>query len=90
MYSPYLIRTSIPQQYSGPTTDAMAYVEWLREDPRFSDILVQLSPALSGHAFPRLKLRYKPSLVQASHIHCFLMHICSCVSILEALNSPCS
>ncbi|KAB5524244.1 hypothetical protein DKX38_021993 [Salix brachista] len=51
-------------QYSGPSKDALAYVEWLREDFRFSDILVQISPALNGHAFPKLKLRYKPSLVQ--------------------------
>lgn len=55
-------------QYSGPSKDALAYVEWVREDPRFSDILVQISPASNGHAFPRLKLRYKPSLVQASFI----------------------
>ncbi|THG15364.1 hypothetical protein TEA_009457 [Camellia sinensis var. sinensis] len=51
-------------QYSGPLKDALAYEKWLREDHRFSDALFQISPALSGHAFPRLKLRYKPSLVQ--------------------------
>ncbi|XP_048227139.1 rhodanese-like domain-containing protein 8, chloroplastic isoform X2 [Ricinus communis] len=51
-------------QYSGPSKHALAYVEWLREDYRFSDILVQISPAFNGHAFPKLKLRYKPSLVQ--------------------------
>lgn len=50
--------------HSGPSKDALAYVEWLREDHRFSDILVQISPASNGHAFPKLKLRYKPSLVQ--------------------------
>ena len=55
-------------QYSGPSKDALAYVEWLRQDDRFSDILVQISPSLEGHAFPRLKLRYKPSLVQASYM----------------------
>ncbi|CAA6662724.1 unnamed protein product [Spirodela intermedia] len=46
--------------------------QWLRGDDRFSGILVQVSPATGGHAFPRLKLRYKPSLVQleggASHL----------------------
>ncbi|KAK3000776.1 hypothetical protein RJ639_020967, partial [Escallonia herrerae] len=47
-----------------PSKDALAYFQWLREDHRFSEILVQISPALNGHAFPRLKLRYKPSLVQ--------------------------
>lgn len=58
--------------HSGPTKDALEYVRWVREDHRFSDILVQISPAPNGHAFPRLKLRYKPSLVQfeggASHL----------------------
>lgn len=51
-------------QYSGPYTNALAYVEWLRADERFSDLLVQISPSRNGHAFPKLKLRYKPSLVQ--------------------------
>ncbi|KAF5733977.1 rhodanese-like domain-containing protein 8 chloroplastic isoform X1 [Tripterygium wilfordii] len=60
----YLNEQGINAQYSGPSKDALAYVEWLREDDRFSDILVQISPALNGHAFPKLKLRYKPSLVQ--------------------------
>ncbi|CAA2985666.1 Hypothetical predicted protein [Olea europaea subsp. europaea] len=60
----YLNEQGINAQYSGPSKDALAYVEWVREDPRFSDILVQISPASNGHAFPRLKLRYKPSLVQ--------------------------
>jgi len=34
-------------------------------------MLVQTSPALAGHAFPRLKLRYKPSLVQVGQGHCY-------------------
>ncbi|KAL5815934.1 hypothetical protein ACOSQ3_024312 [Xanthoceras sorbifolium] len=60
----YLNEQGINAQYSGPSKDALAYVEWLREDERFSDVLVQMSPARNGHAFPKLKLRYKPSLVQ--------------------------
>lgn len=59
-------------QFSGPSKDALAYVEWLREDIRFSDILVQVSPAINGHAFPKLKLRYKPSLVQARNKFCIM------------------
>lgn len=55
-------------QFSGLLKDALAYVNWLREDHRFCDVLFQVSPALGGHAFPRLKLRYKPSLVQASYV----------------------
>uniref|UniRef100_A0A5B6YMU8 Rhodanese domain-containing protein n=1 Tax=Davidia involucrata TaxID=16924 RepID=A0A5B6YMU8_DAVIN len=60
----YLNEQGINAQYSGPSKDALSYVNWLREDHRFSDVLIQISPALKGHAFPRLKLRYKPSLVQ--------------------------
>ncbi|KAL6973657.1 Rhodanese-like domain-containing protein 8, chloroplastic [Sarracenia purpurea var. burkii] len=60
----YLNEQGINAQYSGPLRDALAYVKWLRKDHRFSDVLFQISPSLSGHAFPRLKLRYKPSLVQ--------------------------
>ncbi|KAL8139273.1 hypothetical protein V2J09_005294 [Rumex salicifolius] len=61
----YLNEQGINAQFSGPSKDALAYTEWIKEDERFSDMLVQTSPSLSGHAFPRLKLRYKPSLVQA-------------------------
>ncbi|XVE54995.1 hypothetical protein DITRI_Ditri03aG0125600 [Diplodiscus trichospermus] len=60
----YINEQGINAQYSGPSRDAFAYVEWLKEDEKFSDILVQTSPAFIGHAFPKLKLRYKPSLVQ--------------------------
>ncbi|KZV34780.1 rhodanese-like domain-containing protein 8, chloroplastic-like [Dorcoceras hygrometricum] len=62
----YLNEQGINAQYSGPAKDAMAYVNWVREDHRFSDILVQLSPAYNGHAFPKLRLRYKPCLLEES------------------------
>ncbi|CAH2037084.1 unnamed protein product [Thlaspi arvense] len=64
----YLNEQGINAQYSGPSKDALAYVEWLKEDDRFSGLLVQMSPAINGHAFPKLKLQNKPSLVQASYI----------------------
>lgn len=57
-------------QYSGPSRDALAYVEWIRADDKFANMLVQICAAPTGHAFPKLKLRYKPSLVQASR-NCF-------------------
>ncbi|KAM3200460.1 rhodanese-like domain-containing protein 8, chloroplastic [Capsicum annuum] len=60
----YLSKQGINAQYSGPKKDSLAYVKWVREDCRFSGVLVQISSASNGHAFPRLKLRYKPSLVQ--------------------------
>ncbi|XP_004503237.1 rhodanese-like domain-containing protein 8, chloroplastic [Cicer arietinum] len=60
----YLNEQGINAQYSGPSKDALAYVNWIKEDDRFSSILIQISPSEIGHAFPTLKLRYKPSLVQ--------------------------
>lgn len=60
----YLNEQGINAQFSGPSEDAMAYVNWIKEDSSFSDILVQISPSQTGHTFPSLKLRYKPSLVQ--------------------------
>uniref|UniRef100_A0A0R0IHJ1 Rhodanese domain-containing protein n=1 Tax=Glycine max TaxID=3847 RepID=A0A0R0IHJ1_SOYBN len=57
-------RSFLELEYSGPSKDAMAYVNWLRKDNRFSNILVQISPSEKGHTFPILKLRYKSSLVQ--------------------------
>lgn len=60
----YINEQGINAQYSGPSEDALAYASWLKKDERFHDILVQISPPIHRHAFPRLKLRYKPSLVQ--------------------------
>ncbi|CAI8620026.1 unnamed protein product [Vicia faba] len=63
----YLNQQGINAQYSGPSKDAITYVNWIKQDTRFSDILVQISPSEAGHTFPSLKLRYKPSLVQFKH-----------------------
>lgn len=54
-------------QLSGPREDAMAYADWVKADERFSPTYIQVSPSPRGHAFPRLKLRYKPSLVQVRY-----------------------
>uniref|UniRef100_A0A0D3FRP9 Rhodanese domain-containing protein n=2 Tax=Oryza TaxID=4527 RepID=A0A0D3FRP9_9ORYZ len=55
----YMNEQGINAQYSGPHKDAVAYADWLRKDHRFRDLLVQTSPSLCGHAFPRLKLRMR-------------------------------
>uniref|UniRef100_A0A0E0KLX7 Rhodanese domain-containing protein n=1 Tax=Oryza punctata TaxID=4537 RepID=A0A0E0KLX7_ORYPU len=55
----YMNEQGINSQYSGPHKDAVAYADWLRKDHRFRDLLVQTSPSLCGHAFPRLKLRMR-------------------------------
>ncbi|KAL8253361.1 hypothetical protein R6Q59_037054 [Mikania micrantha] len=60
----YINEQGINAQYSGPSEDTLAYASWIKQDERFKDILVQISPPTHKHAFPRLKLRYKPSLVQ--------------------------
>ncbi|MQM07325.1 hypothetical protein Taro_040165, partial [Colocasia esculenta] len=65
----YINKQGINAQYSGLREDALAYAEWLKEDDRFSGILIQISPTLRGHAFPRLKLRYKPSLLEGGVSH---------------------
>lgn len=59
----YMSQQGINAQYSGPSLDALSYANWVKEDARFEDIVVQISPS-SGHAFPRLKLRHKFSLLQ--------------------------
>jgi predicted sulfurtransferase len=52
----------------------VAYADWVKKHHQFSDMLVQTSPAVTGHAFPRLKLRYKPSLVQVCYPCFFVAH----------------
>ena len=51
-------------QLSGPGEEALQYAKWVEDQPPFRGIYLQVSPAPAGHAFPRLNLRYKPSLVQ--------------------------
>ncbi|MCL7037266.1 hypothetical protein MKW94_026946 [Papaver nudicaule] len=61
----YINEQGINAQFSGPVKDSLRYVDWLKKDPKFSEILVQISPSMNNnHAFPKLRLRYKPSLVQ--------------------------
>lgn len=73
-------------QFSGPTKYALTYVDWIKDDDRFSDILVQISPTTTGHAFPRLRVRYKSSLVQARsplHHPKIILFFISCVHVYE-------
>ncbi|CDO98592.1 unnamed protein product [Coffea canephora] len=65
----YLNEQGINAQYSGPAKDALAYAKWVKEDHRFAGVLVQISPVSNGHAFPRLRLRYKPSLLEGGISH---------------------
>ncbi|KAG6557395.1 hypothetical protein Mapa_000664 [Marchantia paleacea] len=60
----YINEQGINAQLSSRGKAGMEYAEWVKKDSRLSELLVQISPSPEGHAFPRLKLRYKPSLVQ--------------------------
>ncbi|KAG5392508.1 hypothetical protein IGI04_022471 [Brassica rapa subsp. trilocularis] len=56
----YLNEQGINAQYSGPSKDALAYVEWLKEDERFSDILVQYEGGISHLPLLDPPMRAKP------------------------------
>eukprot|EP00897_Mesotaenium_endlicherianum_P008713 jgi/Mesen1/7870/ME000042S07313 len=60
----YISEQGINAQLSGPVDDALAYGNWVCSQPAFCNVRLQVSPSPDGHAFPRLRLRYKPSLVQ--------------------------
>ncbi|CAI5497795.1 unnamed protein product [Closterium sp. Naga37s-1] len=62
----YISHQGINAQLSGPASHVMEYAEWVRSDQRFARVPLQLSPSPIGHAFPRLRLRYKPALVQVA------------------------
>jgi UPF0176 protein len=47
---------------SGAEAQISAFIEFLRADPRFSDLVVKLSVA-DGHPFQRLKVKIKPEIV---------------------------
>eukprot|EP00899_Mesostigma_viride_P027965 jgi/Mesvir1/8353/Mv12613-RA.1 len=59
----YINEQGINAQLSGRMDHARAYTEWLLADPRYAGMRVQTSGGLQKHAFPRLKLRYKPNLI---------------------------
>uniref|UniRef100_M4EAY4 Rhodanese domain-containing protein n=1 Tax=Brassica campestris TaxID=3711 RepID=M4EAY4_BRACM len=56
----YLNEQGINAQYSGPSKDALSYVEWLKQDERFSDILVQYEGGISHLPLLDPPMRAKP------------------------------
>lgn len=59
----YLSSQGINAQYSGVTKDATAYACWVERQDLFKGLRWSQEPC-SGHVFPRLRLQYKPNLVQ--------------------------
>jgi len=60
----YINEQGVNAQLSGGGNDAEAYATWVTSDPRFAGTRVSVYDSPSGHAFPRLTLRYKSGLVQ--------------------------
>eukprot|EP00887_Chlorella_sp_A99_P002807 scaffold6.g2807.t1 len=56
-------RVGINAQYGGRTEDTLAYAEWLRDtQPLFKGLRFAVFP-VDGHMYPRLRLKYRPSLI---------------------------
>jgi predicted sulfurtransferase len=59
----YISEQGINAQYGGLRTDAVAYAEWLAAtQPLFAGLRYSVWPA-EEHAFPRLRLKYRPNLI---------------------------
>ncbi|CAI7803323.1 unnamed protein product, partial [Closterium sp. NIES-54] len=81
----YISHQGINAQLSGPASHVMDYAHWVRSDPRFAGVPLQLSPSPIGHAFPRLRLRYKPALVQvAGGMEQLYAHLCAATPLSPA------
>ncbi|CAD7698986.1 unnamed protein product [Ostreobium quekettii] len=59
----YLSRLGINAQLSGLVEDATDYARWVEGQDLFKGLRWSQEPC-SGHQFPRLRLQYKPNLVQ--------------------------
>jgi rhodanese-related sulfurtransferase len=58
----YISYQGINAQYSGPTEQAIAYTEWLAEQPTFRGVTWRSYP-VDRNMFPKLKLRFKRNLI---------------------------
>ncbi|GIL89844.1 hypothetical protein Vretimale_19276 [Volvox reticuliferus] len=58
----YISSQGMNSQYGGTVEHATAYAEWVKQQPGFQDLRYTVWPA-EGHAFPKLRLKHKPSLI---------------------------
>ena len=58
----YISEEGINGQMSGSLSDAEAYQQWIKQDPRFSNISFKFHP-VSEQIFPRMTVKYRPQLV---------------------------
>mmetsp|Transcript_17607 Transcript_17607/g.49216 ORF Transcript_17607/g.49216 Transcript_17607/m.49216 type:complete len:493 (-) Transcript_17607:279-1757(-) len=59
----YLSFQGVNAQYSGPRSDAVAYLEWLQEQSGFQDIRCHMWD-VEGHQYPKLRIKFRRSLIQ--------------------------
>ncbi len=57
----YISEEGINAQMSAATSDAKAYIEWMKEDPRFADIHFKCDLS-SKNVFPRVTVKYREQL----------------------------
>ncbi len=58
----YLSEEGINAQMSGAEPDALAYIEWMKSDPRFADVHFKVQEH-QENAFPRMTVKYREQLV---------------------------
>jgi UPF0176 protein len=62
----YISHQGINAQMSAEEKDAQAYMEWVRQDPRFSDIDFKVHH-YHEHVFPRATVKFRSQLVALDH-----------------------
>ncbi|GLC36573.1 hypothetical protein PLESTM_000461600 [Pleodorina starrii] len=58
----YISSQGMNSQYGGTVEHATTYAEWVKQQPGFQGLFYTVWPA-DGHAFPKLRLKYKPNLI---------------------------
>lgn len=58
----YISHQGVNAQFSGPIDEALAYTNWLAEQPEFRGVQWRTYP-VPRHMFPKLKLKYRPNLI---------------------------
>ncbi|PNW83046.1 hypothetical protein CHLRE_06g304600v5 [Chlamydomonas reinhardtii] len=59
----YISSQGMNCQYGGTLEHCTAYVEWVKQQPGFQNLRYTVWPSPEGHAFPKLRLKYKPNLI---------------------------
>ncbi|KAJ9508204.1 hypothetical protein QJQ45_021529, partial [Haematococcus lacustris] len=59
----YYSHQGVNAQYGGPRDHALCCLAWLQAQPLWQGLRYSVWPSPGGHAFPRLRLQYKPNLI---------------------------